>query len=175
MTSDSQPVSQGLNRRLDELLLTANRQSQEYVRQLSLLTEHSHALRQQPKSTGIVLHAAHESQYFLISTNSFQEPGSIARATALYHMAAEGEDYPEDALRERQTGQTDSTRWEGPWANKDKGVQSSQAEPAAMEKLHPADLFPSGDIVYHRFLIPIMRLSHILMRKRCASTMTSII
>ncbi|MET3211503.1 UNVERIFIED_CONTAM: Fe-Mn family superoxide dismutase [Paenibacillus sp. PvR008] len=144
VTSDSQPVSQELNRRLDELLQTANRQSQEYVRQLSLLTEHSHALRQQPKSTGVVLHAAHESQYFLISTNPFQEPGSIARATALYHVAAEGEDYPEDALRERQTGQTGGTRWEGPWASKDKGVQSSQTEPAATEKTSPGRPVPIG-------------------------------
>lgn len=69
---NSQPDSQELNRRLDDLLQTANRQSQEYVRQLGLLSEHSHALRQQPKSAGVVLHAAHESQYFLISTTPFK-------------------------------------------------------------------------------------------------------
>lgn len=70
--SNSQLDSQELNRRLDDLLQTANRQSQEYVRQLGLLSEHSHALRQQPKAAGIVLHAAHESQYFLISTTPFR-------------------------------------------------------------------------------------------------------
>jgi Fe-Mn family superoxide dismutase len=136
---ESQPASQELNRRLDELLQAANRQSQEYVRQLSLLTEHSHVFRQQPRSVGIVLHAAHESQYFLISTNPFQEPGSIARAAALYHVSAEGDDYPEEALRERQI---DITRGEGTWASK--GVQAGQAEPSATENILPGRSVPIG-------------------------------
>ncbi|WP_258297296.1 Fe-Mn family superoxide dismutase [Paenibacillus peoriae] len=135
---NSQPDSQELNRRLDDLLQTANRQSQEYVRQLGLLSEHSHALRQQPKSAGVVLHAAHESQYFLISTTPFQEPGSIARAARLYHVAAEGENYPEEAFRERQAG----IRGEGAWTTK--GVKSSQAQPSATEKSSPGRSVPIG-------------------------------
>ncbi|MEC0234689.1 Fe-Mn family superoxide dismutase [Paenibacillus kribbensis] len=131
-------VSQDLHRRLDGLLQTANRQSQEYVRQLGLLGEHSLALRQQPRSAGIVLHAAHESQYFLISTTPFQEPGSIERATGLYHVAAEGEHYPEDAFRERQAG----IRGEGNWASM--GVQSGQTQPAATEKASPGRAVPIG-------------------------------
>ncbi|EHS59271.1 Fe-Mn family superoxide dismutase, partial [Paenibacillus sp. Aloe-11] len=131
-------VSQDLHRRLDGLLQTANRQSQEYVRQLGLLGEHSLALRQQPRSAGIVLHAAHESQYFLISTTPFQEPGSIERATGLYHVAVEGEHYPEDAFRERQAG----IRGEGNWASM--GVQSGQTQPAATEKASPGRAVPIG-------------------------------
>lgn len=135
---NSQPDSQELNRRLDDLLQTANRQSQEYVRQLGLLSEHSHALRQQPKSAGVVLHAAHESQYFLISTTPFQEPGSIARAARLYHVAAEGEIYPEEAFRERQAG----IRGEGAWTTK--SVKSSQAQPSATEKTSIGRSVPIG-------------------------------
>lgn len=135
---NAQPDSQELNRRLDDLLQTANRQSQEYVRQLGLLSEHSHALRQQPKSAGVVLHAAHESQYFLISTTPFQEPGSIARAAGLYHVATEGENYPEEAFRERQAG----IRGEGTWTTK--GVKSSQAQPSATEKTSIGRSVPIG-------------------------------
>lgn len=135
---NAQPDSQELNRRLDDLLQTANRQSQEYVRQLGLLSEHSLALRQQPKSAGVVLHAAHESQYFLISTTPFQEPGSIARAARLYHVAAEGENYPEEAFRERQAG----IRGEG--ASTTKGVKSSQAQPSATEKTSIGKPVPIG-------------------------------
>ncbi|MGF9643550.1 Fe-Mn family superoxide dismutase [Paenibacillus sp. MABNS29] len=136
--SNSQLDSQELNRRLDDLLQTANRQSQEYVRQLGLLSEHSHALRQQPKSAGVVLHAAHESQYFLISTTPFQEPGSIARAARLYHVTAEGENYPEEAFRERQAG----IRGEGAWTTKD--VKSSQTQPSATEKTSIGRSVPIG-------------------------------
>ncbi|MHB0882510.1 Fe-Mn family superoxide dismutase [Paenibacillus sp. SEL1] len=136
--SNSQLNSQELNRRLDDLLQTANRQSQEYVRQLGLLSEHSHALRQQPKSAGVVLHAAHESQYFLISTTPFQEPGSIARAARLYHVATEGENYPEEELRERQA----DIRGEGAWTTK--GVKSSQAQPSATEKTTIGRSVPIG-------------------------------
>ncbi|MGZ0039669.1 Fe-Mn family superoxide dismutase [Paenibacillus ottowii] len=136
---NSQPASQELNRRLDDLLQTANRQSQEYVRQLGLLTEHSQALRHQPKSTGVVIHAAHESQYFLISTTPFQEPGSIARAAGLYHVAAEGENYPEEAFRERQAG----LRGEGS-EPATKGVQSSQTQPSAADKSLTSRPVPIG-------------------------------
>lgn len=120
-------ASHVLQHRLDDLLQTANRQSQEYVRQLGLLSEHSLALRQQPKAAGIVLHAAHESQYFLLSTTPFHEPGSIARAAGLYHAAAEGGYYPEEAFREREA----NIRGEGKWASM--GVQSGQAQPSATE------------------------------------------
>lgn len=56
----------------------------------------------------------------------------------MYHVAAEGENYPEEAFRERQAG----IRGEGAWTTK--SVKSSQAQPSATEKTSIGRSVPIG-------------------------------